>query len=60
MENVTDFPRRNRLDLNTHAELAIHNACLEVEKLGANPKLTEVVVMLAKAKDVLSDFIDSK
>ncbi len=60
MENTTDFPRRNRLDLNTPAELAIYNAIQEVEKEVADPRLTEVVVMLGKAKDLLSDFVDSK
>lgn len=59
MENVTDFPRRNRLDLNTPAELSIYNAMQEVEKLPANEKLTEAVMLLAKAKDLVSDFVDS-
>ena len=44
MEN--EIPRRNRLDLNTPAEKAIYDAIQEVEKVGANPKLTDVVVML--------------
>ena len=59
MENVTDFPRRNSLDLNTPAELSIYNAMQEVEKLPANEKLTEAVMLLAKAKDLVSDFVDS-
>jgi len=58
MEN--EIPRRNRLDLNTPAEKAIYDAIQEVEKAGADPKLTDVVVMLGKAKDLLSDFIDGK
>lgn len=57
--NVTaTFPRRNRLDLNTPAEKAIYNAMQEVEKVGADPKLTNVIVMLVKAKNLLSDFVD--
>ena len=51
-------PRRNRLDLNTPAELAIFNAIQEVEKIGADPKLTDIVISLGKTKDLLSDFID--
>ncbi|SDZ90443.1 hypothetical protein SAMN05443667_101235 [Flavobacterium gillisiae] len=57
---VTEFPRRNRLDLNTPAEKAIHDAIQEVEKVGADPKLTDIVIMLGKAKDLLSDFIDKE
>ena len=55
-----EFPRRNRLDLNTSAEKAIYDAIQEVEKAGADPKLTDVVVMLGKAKDLLSDYVDDK
>lgn len=50
--------RRNRLDLNIPAEVAIQNAIWEVEKVGADIKLTEVVIMLGKAKDLLSDYVD--
>jgi hypothetical protein len=50
--------RRNRLDLMTPAELAIHNAIQEVEKIGAHPALTGVVIDLSTAKDKLSDHID--
>jgi hypothetical protein len=58
MENET--PRRNRLDLNTPAEKAIYDAVQEVEKVGADPKLTDVVLLLSKAKDLLSDYVDGK
>lgn len=58
MEN--EIPRRNRLYLNTPAEKAIYDAIQEVEKVGADPKLTDVVVMLGKAKDLLSDYVDGK
>lgn len=55
-----NFPRRNRLDLNTPSELSIFNAIQEVEKVGADPRLTDIVIMLGKAKDLLSDYVDSK
>jgi len=55
-----EIPRRNRLDLNTPAELAIHNAMQEVEKIGADVKLTEAITLLSKAKDLVADFIDKK
>lgn len=50
--------RRNRLDLNTPAELAIRLAMLEVEKIGADAKLTEAVILLGMAKDCVADFVD--
>lgn len=50
--------RRNRLDLCTPAELAIYLAMGEVEKIGADVKLTEAVTLLAKAKDCVADFVD--
>lgn len=59
MENNT-VPRRNMLDLNTPAELAIYNAMQEVEKAGADTKLTDAIMFLQKAKDCVSDFVDAK
>lgn len=50
--------RRNRLDLMHQAELSIYNAIQEVEKIGADVRLTQVVIDLGKAKDLLSDFLD--
>jgi len=52
-------PRRNKLWLNTPAELAIFNAIQEVETVGADVRLTEITNMLVKAKDLLSDYIDN-
>ena len=59
MENTTEIPRRHRLDLNTPTELAIYNAMQEVEKMPADVKLTEAINLLSKAKDLVSDFVDS-
>lgn len=57
---TNDIPRRNRMDKWTTAELAIYNAVQEVEKMGANITLTNAVIKLAEAKDLVSDFVDSK
>lgn len=57
---MKEFPRRNRFDLFTPAEKSIYDAIQEVEKIGADPKLTDIVVMLSKAKDLLSDYVDDK
>lgn len=59
MSNQTT-PRRIRLDLMEPAEKAIQDAMQEVEKLPADPKLTDAVVLLSQAKDLVSDFIDTK
>lgn len=60
MENKIEVPRRNRLDLNTPAELSITKAIQEVELLGADMRLTEIVVGLSEIKSKLSDYIDSQ
>lgn len=52
------IPRRNQVDKMTPAELAIREAMLEVEKAGANPKLTEAIVLLSKAQNSVADFVD--
>lgn len=52
--------RRVDLSLNEPAEIAIYNAMQEVEKVGANVKLTEAILLLSKAKDLVGDYIDSK
>lgn len=52
------FPRRACLWLLTKEERAIYDIVSEVEKLGAHPLLTDVVVLLGQAKDKLSDWIE--
>lgn len=51
--------RRNRLDLMTPAELAIHKAIEEVEKVGADVRLTNAIMQLQKAKENVSNFTDN-
>jgi hypothetical protein len=52
------FPRRNRVDLHTPAELAIRAAILAVEECGAHLLLTDAVNFLGKAKDCVADFVE--
>lgn len=52
--------RRYRIDLMTQAELAIQNAMSEVELIGCDINLTESIMALQKAKDLVSDYLDSK
>lgn len=51
-------PRRNQLDQNTPAELAIREAIQAVERAGAHPLLTEAVCLLQSAKERVADFVD--
>lgn len=53
-----DILRRHNLETQTQAEKAIGKAIEEVENIGAHTELTETVVILLKAKEVLSDYID--
>lgn len=56
---MTEIPRRNRLDLNTPAEKAIYNAMQEVEKAGCDTRLTEATVLLAKARELVANVVDT-
>ena len=55
---VDDIPRRNRIDLYSEAEKAIHETIQIVEETGAHPLLTEAVILLSGAKDRVSDFVE--
>lgn len=60
IKKTMDIPRRNRIDLNTPAELAIRKACEEVEKIGADIRLTDAVNLLHQAREKVADFLDGK
>ena len=53
-----DFPRRNRLDLMSPAELAITTAMGAVEEAGADVRLTEAVNLLGQARDKVADVVN--
>lgn len=57
--NTDDIPRRARLDLNTPAELAIRSAMAAVEEAGADPRLTDAVVLLDRARNIVADYVDA-
>jgi len=59
MEKIKDI-RKVYLSFNLTSELKIREAISEVENLGADEKLTEIIVMLSNAKDLLSEYIDEK
>jgi RecJ-like exonuclease len=60
MKEVDGFPRRNRLDLNTAAEKAIYDAIQAVEKSGADVRLTEAVIKLTEARNLVADVVDEQ
>ncbi len=53
-----ETPRRIRLDLFTPAEKAIYDAAMEVEKVGADVKLTDAVILLQQARSLVADYVD--
>ena len=53
------IPRRCHLDKNTPEELAIRAAIQAVEEnLPADVRLTNIVILLDTARELLSDYID--
>lgn len=58
MKIENEIPRRIRLDLNYPSELAIRNAINKIEELGASVKLTDAIIKLNDALNLVSDFID--
>ncbi len=51
-------PRRIRLDLFTPAERAIYDAVQAVEALPPDERLTNAVILLGRARDLVADFVD--
>jgi hypothetical protein len=47
-----------RLETRTPAEVAIWAAIMAVEALPGDIRLTEAVILLGKAKDMLADYVD--
>lgn len=58
MKTEYDYSRRNRLDLMSPAEFAIYNAMVELEKAGADRRLTAASIKLQEAKNLVADYID--
>lgn len=58
VERERPLPRRVYADLWTPAERAIQAAVDEVEKAGADVRLTEAVMLLAMARECVADFVD--
>lgn len=52
------IPRRNYIQKMVPAALAIRNATVAVEEVGADPWLTDAVVLLGQAFEKVADYID--
>jgi hypothetical protein len=55
---MSELPRRICIDKFTPAEKAIYDALGEVEKVGADTRLTDAVVLLQQAREKVADYID--
>lgn len=53
-----DIPRRIQMQKWCEAERLIQGAVDEVERMGADVRLTDAVVLLAAARDRVADFVD--
>ena len=53
-----DCARRCYVDLWSPAEKAIYDAVIAVEAAGCDPRLTDAVVLLQRAKERVADFVD--
>lgn len=54
-----DHTRRNNTETMKPAELKILEAIEEVEKMGADERLSKTQILLIDAKNMLGDYIDS-
>lgn len=55
---MDDIPRRNKIDCWTPAELAIGLAMETVEKIAADERLTDAILLLASAKHSVADYLE--
>lgn len=53
-----EMPRRVRMENWCEAERAIYVAKLQVEKMGADPRLTDAILLLNAAQSSVADHID--
>jgi hypothetical protein len=54
----TFVSRRARIDKMVPVELAIRNAIMMIEEIGADVRLTRAQVLISEAQQLVSDFVD--
>jgi hypothetical protein len=57
--NKNSIPRRAQINKFAPTEMAIFKSIQEIEKLPADIRLTDAIILLQRAKDKVSDYIDS-
>ncbi len=60
MITIKGIPRRIDQTLTVRCENAITEAMKEVECLGADVKLTEAIMLMTQARNLVSDFVDER
>lgn len=58
LKRSDEIPRRSCLHRMIRQEIMLYDMVQEVEKLGADPLLTEVVMILGQARDKLADYVE--
>jgi len=61
-ESEKPFDQTRRCDILKMSvqELSIHNCIIDVEKMGADVRLTDAVMFLQAAKESVADFLDKQ
>ncbi len=57
---MSDVPRRIDVNRMSPGELAIRNAMIAVEQMGAHELLTDAILLLADAQFKVADYVDLK
>ena len=58
MSKTNEIPRRSQLEKITKAEMAIYIASQVIEKLPADTRLTNAVIKLSEARNLVADYVD--
>lgn len=54
------IPRRICIDLLTPPEVALYKALAAVEEAGADPLLTDAVILIQQAREKVAEYIDKR
>ena len=58
-DKASEIPRRVQMQRWCEAERAIYDACLSVERMPADSRLTHAVILLGEARNAVADYIDA-
>jgi hypothetical protein len=57
--SINDIPRRIQIDKLSDGEKAIYDAVQAVERMGADVRLTNAVILLQQAREQVANFVDN-